>query len=450
VEYFFDLEGILFSGGAAVALLPCLFEFLEHKKKPLLPWALAAILLPLVLAVLSTWWDHSWAPALWIQAAAYQVSFSSLLVSLVWWRIREQDLRILRAVGVLALSVSLSGALFLLTPSIQWVDALWGVVPGPVSMDPLISIEPFLMRLSVWAICFVIILITGLRWTWPASTWVLLFYAVGIVWSFVFNPSPFTFAKRYQENFEHHHHQEGLSVYANLPPGTNLDTWVDLFHSESKNLLTQLRERFPVQAQDFHFDVYLYGSDEEKRQWLGAHKVQIGNFARVEAHFSGDRITPSLVRHELAHLIHGQIGAPNKTFMNPFIFEGLAMALEGDQTRIQEGYHLIQVLNEKGDWTWPQKKNFYERYPAAVAYRLAAAHADWKWQRGLWPWEGLPLKPQDFPALSLSASERVRAEQLLALQPLSSDFRLRECAYILHRDGDFSRTPQCEPYASRL
>jgi hypothetical protein len=134
-----------------------------------------------------------------------------------------------------------------------------------------------------------------------------------------------------------------------------------------------------------------------------------------------------LLGHELSHLLHGQIKAPIKSYLDPFLLEGVAIALsqKNSERTFDEASALVQTLGLK---TWPRYLNFFLSYPPRAAYALAGGFALRSFSLNFWPWDERGDELEFFRMRRVSEQSLEKARKILKMKSPLKDPLRRDCA----------------------
>jgi tetratricopeptide (TPR) repeat protein len=95
----------------------------------------------------------------------------------------------------------------------------------------------------------------------------------------------------------------------------------------------QLREFFGFDAAR-KVRSYVYSSPEQKKRWMGAKHTSIGDPINREMHLNAEAYPHPSLKHELAHVLSGELRPFPKIPMQIGLLEGLAVAAEWDDGRL--------------------------------------------------------------------------------------------------------------------
>ncbi|MBN8555995.1 MAG: hypothetical protein J0L93_11160 [Deltaproteobacteria bacterium] len=375
----------------------------------------------------------------WLFIKRGDIEFHFALTALHWnlsvfnlfllWNLLSKPQKILKFYGWLVLSALVSLSALVLSPALAFIDPFWGVVPGTISLDPIISLAPYFLRLWV---CFIALLIL-VRWrksfVYIFSIWITL----GVIGFFA--PSSFLSLRALKHQFKSPLVAGPLQIFIQDTKSEKDSS--ELWSSELLKHFENLKSKLPPSMKprsDYDFKVFIYRDDDTKYNWIRARQVQVGHFPRGEMHLS--HLTPQseILPHELAHLIHGQSTAPIKSYLDPFYLEGFAVAIASEklETAIENAAAFAQTLPENKKLIWPKGLAFFKNYPAEASYALAGGFAAYALQRNLAPWEMAELDPQILLTIKVSAEKKKRAQEIFLRPPLLEDPLRRDCARLKH------------------
>lgn len=385
---------------------------------------------------------HVLIAAQWLMKRQGDVSFYFLL-ALLSWNVTLCNLGFFRHwlgqktflyyVGLFA-SAGLAVAMVAILPTTQILDPLSLVIPGTLSIDAVIPLTPYVTRLSVSffavGVTFCLVKFARIRFFSAAPAFVFLFcYWSGMCMA----PMSFQTASSLQRHFADSASEGPIEAFVQTPSKQKFTAkfWAHEFHFYYQELLTRLPKSLPADLKP-HFKVYFYESDDAKAKWLGARRVQIGNFMRGEMHLS--ELTPlsDVLPHELAHLLHGSLHTSLIAYIDPFFLEGFAVALSAPDEKnvLDEAAGLIQAQGASEITSWPRGLKFLFGLPAPVSYRLAGGFAALRLSEKRWPWDEAPGLSEWNTLKSRPVSEAVleKAKTLLSIKPFASNPLRRDCA----------------------
>jgi len=356
-------------------------------------------------------------------------SIVSLFSILFIYRITRPPRKILKTYAVLFVSLTFSTISFFLTPSLYALDPFWGVLPGTISLDPVISLYLYETRLWILLLSLLVVLGMGFKFSLNAVHFILIFILIHLGFG-VLKPNPLSFQPFFGSHFKIALKDQNFSVFFESEDSS---PWqIPKWKRELEYHFFEITKLIPNSLRipkDLNLRVYIYDSDGSKKKWIGAENPQIGNFIRGEMHISGLDINSSTLRHELVHLIHGKLKSPMISYADPFLFEGLAVALTANDLDqlIADGRSLVQAIQEKSaGLNWPRSLNFFDQYSGAVSYKLAGAAAALTLKTGKFPWETTP-EMSAFLEPKASQTELKIAREMLTVRSLMKDPLARDC-----------------------
>ncbi len=370
------------------------------------------------------------------------VSLSLLLISS-----RDLSHRWLRILAALLFSLGLSMLGFLMTPSMSAMDPFWGLIPGPIDMDPIIDLDFYWLRLWTSLLGWMLILILGWRARLKPMTFTLLLWLPSLILC-QFTPGPYSSRFILERSFPKSISADSIEIFSNQTDIARA-AWLEEFLFLKSEILKRLP---PGASPNFEspLRIFVYPSDLEKKKWIGAERTQIGNFLRGEMHLSEIELDSPVVEHELTHLIHGRIRAPLKTYLDPFWFEGFAVGLTEREPSLLElqASALFRVLETQGrPIFWPHFSRFFSEFPPQASYRLAGAYAAQALRNNEWPWNAPRLSPAQFKNIDVTNEFLSEASRILDQKPLQSDPLRRDCSRLFR---NYRLTPKISDFKSFL
>jgi hypothetical protein len=408
-------------------LLPFLLRWLPSRRAKVLVFV-GASLLPHFLALGSWFFTHHGDLEFHLKLTALHWNLSVINLFLLW-QLLEGPYRFWRYFGFLLCSAIVSvGALFL-TPSLSFTDPFWGVSPGTVSIDPIISLPPYYLRLWV---CFMAALVI-LRWRRAAVYLISIWAAYFLIGQFT--PSQFLSVTALKRQFKEEASFGSITVYVQDPKVEEFSA--EVWAREFGFHLEELKKRLPedvIPNKDLEFSIFIYRDDDSKNKWIHARQTQIGHFVRGEMHLSHQTPLSPILRHELAHLLHGQSTAPWYAYLDSFYLEGFAVAISevSLENAVAEAAAVAQVLPEGRKLVWPRTIRFYGTYPASASYALAGGFAALALQHHQAPWNFPVPDPKDLLQIKVSEENLNRAKEIFARPMLFEDPDRRDCARLEH------------------
>lgn len=405
----FTLIGIL--------ILPIIFRFLK-------PSAVSLSLLALFPPLLSL--------SIYLWRFQGDLPFHITLMILSWWPslfwgallFKSQTPTSLRHFySAIAGVAVVSGIIFFITPSLTLMDPFIGVWPGTVSIDPIISLNLFWQRFFLTLSCIVVFFVFKKRLSFFGL--VSCYFVLGLGLSLV-TPNSFTPRFRLEASFKKF---EAAPFTLWIEKPDSLTSTPQLWLSELRFQWTELTKKLPP-GYSFRrspdISIFVYASDDSKHQWIGAGKTQIGNFLRHEMHLSSVEIDADVIRHELVHMLHGFLDVDLKSYIDPFYFEGFAVALS-DENVEQLEQRASAIFHELGsNFVWPRGLRFFSAYPPVISYELAGAHSRHALTHQNWPWSETP-NTSVVSAVRPNEEAKRAAQQWLKRKPLFSDPLARDC-----------------------
>ena len=345
----------------------------------------------------------------------------SLLAIYGLWKFLPEKRKHLLYFSIVFVSLVFSFSKFLISPSLVWLDPFWGVVPGTVSIDPIISLDPYLYRLAILFIVSMTLLSFQSAVWFVTSFWALAFL-LGAVPS-----SPFLSSRSLVQSFKSKENFKQLELYFEGNQSSIFSPWVwsrELGFALDR-MLAKLPEKNSLTSKT-PYRIFFYASDDSKANWIGARQTEIGHFLHGEMHLSHLVPGQSVLAHELAHLIHGKIEAPLISYLDPFYLEGFAVAIstEDENLLLDEASALVQTLDLKD---WPRGSDFFFLYSPDVAYTLAGAAALKKIQQKEWPWQGEPIDLSIFKSRKVTPEQLFNAKKALERKAIFKDPLVRDC-----------------------
>ncbi len=322
----------------------------------------------------------------------------------------------------------LSAAYPLVSSTLIFNNIFWGIIPGTITIDPMISLNPYYMRLGFFivTIAFFVVLRKNHSLLW-----------MPLVLAFIFS-APFSTSLSSAKDWPifasvHFEHTKSpppeILLYRTENSHqeiSNMD-WQKALDGLHGSLTAKLPKQFQIKPHP-PFKIFIYESDDEKADWVGARKTQIGNFVRGEMHLSDISPSSDVLSHELAHLLHGALNVERKSFLDPFWFEGFAVAMSEDPELLLERAAAIhENLQISGGFEWPTGLLFFQRYAARIAYVLAGAHAVWWMRQNEAPWDHAP-SDEIFKFITVKDEARQWAIRQMEQKPLLRDPLVRDCA----------------------
>ncbi len=329
------------------------------------------------------------------------------------------------------LLILLSGFLsllgFVLYPTMTIADPFWGVLPGTVLMDPIISLKIYWARLGVSTLGWFFILIIpffrktplfGILFTYWVSLW---------IWGQAF-PSPLYSERALKKGFVEYASVGPFEVWVENPKKSafSADIWAKDFEFN----LNQIKKRLPPTAsisRQEKYKIFIFESDQSKASTIGARNVQIGDFYNSEMFLSLDGPHQEILPHELSHLLHGHLSSPLRSYVDPFLFEGFAIALSSPELKETEEKAAAILIENPSITGWPRFLKF-TMSSSAVSYALAGGSAAKQIRMGKLPWEALEFSVDDFRKIPVSERARNEARELLKIKPFFRDTVRRDCA----------------------
>ncbi|MDB5036869.1 MAG: hypothetical protein JWQ35_397 [Bacteriovoracaceae bacterium] len=319
------------------------------------------------------------------------------------------------------LSAFLSLVKYLFSSSLVFFDPIWGIIPGTVSIDPIISLEPYYFRLAVLTVIGLTLI------NYRSALWMTCGFFALAAFAGLATPSPVLFSGALKNHFRESASFGPIEVRLESEKASQFSArdWAREFAFN----LEEIRSRLPKSAvlnPNLHFNIYIYDSDDTKAHWIGARETQIGNFIQKSMHLSHVVPISELLPHELTHLVHGQLKAPLISYLDSFYLEGFAVALQSEDkdNTLDDAAAFVQTLSLKN---FPHVLKFFTAYSSTVSYALAGGAAVKKLEEGLFPWEG-KTDIDFFKSRPVSAEKKLWAAKVLERKLLFKDPLRRDCA----------------------
>lgn len=370
-----------------------------------------------------------------VLAGPVPVWYSLGLVSL-HWNLGLLSLQILSGLSkrayfcVVFSSLLLSVALLLFSEGLFIIDPFWGVLPGTIGLDALITLDAYYIRSGAWVFSLLLSLViskarAARAWTFAISYWGLILL-MGIVYR-----SPFLPTSSLMGSFGERAVQANIEVHLEDPKSSPFSA--EIWKEEFQFLQQELMKRLPARTEWRSMTpdrIFIYSSDDSKALWIGARRAQIGNFIQGSMHLSEIPLWHPLLAHELAHLFHGRLHAPLLSFLDPFFFEGFAEALSHPDPSLllRTSSALLQEPRE-----WPRFLSFFFSGNPRVNYRLAAGFSAFALQQGTFPWTLSKDPRAEIRQIPFSEEEQKWATEISTLKTLFREPRRRYCAWTQYR-----------------
>lgn len=329
--------------------------------------------------------------------------------------------------GMAFVCLGFSGLSFLLTPSLVWLDPIWGVLPGPVLLDPIIHLEPYDLRSAIILPLFVLASLLALKQPRALLYSPLLYFTVLFFVGFL-KVGPLILTPTLTSHFPIHQESKNILLYQERPDPFFATS---LILDELQSQFEKLRARLPKTSEELNntkIRVFLYSHPDSKRFWMGAHHVEVGNFFIKQIHLSNFDPAQNLLRHELSHLIHASLAAPLVSYIDPFLFEGFAVALSDPHLPDLEvqGAALYDAMGDP--FLWPRFFRF-SLYPKMFSYNFSGAIASVALREKRYPWDvNHDHLLQTLISTELTGEDIARAKEILSRRPVLGDQNYRTCA----------------------
>lgn len=319
------------------------------------------------------------------------------------------------SICLFSLLASISALIY--SRSLWLLDPFWGAIPGTISIDPIISLKPYFLKLLLTLI-FWTMMISSRR---PSVALMAYFAASGMIG--LSSSSSLTSSEALKTHFFERGHHKNISVWLET---AQTSSWrAQAWARELSFLYEEILERLPENhLAPEPIEVFIYDSDDSKFSWIGARRTQIGNFLHSELHLSQISPFSEVLPHELAHIVHAHLRAPLISYLDPYYLEGFAVALsETDPERLLDRG---RALYEKWKHYAPRWLSFFSEYSPRISYTWAGAEAFGRLQSGRFPWE----LAHDFKIYEIEPSSDSKAwvERAAATKPFFKDPFFRDCA----------------------
>lgn len=357
----------------------------------------------------------------------------SMLNTHILWKLLNASRRIRLYYMTVVASGLVSLSALLWTPSLAFTDLFWGVIPGTISLDPIISLPPYYLRAWVSLIAILVLIKYRKPYVQLLTAWIA-FAVIG-----QFAPSPFLSISTIERRFKEHADVGPIHIHIEDPKleEFSASVWAKefLFHYEQilRRLPPALRPSEERQK-NFHFDIFIYASDDSKNRWIHARRTQIGHFPRGEMHLSSLNPSSDIIGHELAHLIHGQLGAELQSYIDPFYFEGFAVAISEPslENALDDAAAIAKFVSPNRPLVWPRLFKFFLSYPPKASYALAGGYASMALQQEMPPWE-FELPPIETLLSRAPSQDKMKwAHEVFSQPPLLYDPLRRDCTRLQH------------------
>lgn len=289
-------------------------------------------------------------------------------------------------------------------------DVFWGVVPGTIAIDPIIGLEPYALRL-------IVALITIGLWLTIQKPKMLILTPL-IVMGILSSAFPGWLTQNFYDLAESQDERPSQLRIFSQEKSSQL-----LWSSEANNSWAKFKQLLPLKEKNTVNRIYVFRSHDEKFNHTGARETQIGHFFQHAMMISEISPSSSLFRHELAHLYHGSVDAPFWTYLDPFVFEGIAVALADQKETILKRATALQKKLKLIEW--PRWFKFYQLSPH-TSYTFAGSyiHLCLLKNMPIWNCHATPNDLQFEPSLE----DITWAEAIFQSKPLFVDPKRRDCA----------------------